>query len=334
MKILILGLGRMGQRYVSTFKNQFGADMHLTTVDPQNPEIEANQRFTDITQIPTTQTFDLAVDARPNRQRFETLKALVARKIPKIIVEKPHAGSLSESQKMRDLIASATHSEVMIPFYRRYSPIFDPKTLNKLDAGNLVHISMTAGAIGLGCNGVHLLDAANHLFHSTPTSVMASLNLNSIESPRGPEFLDHGGTLVVEYSHRRKLTLNILNMSSAGATSAFYFENGKILMNENQNSFWKWYRRSSENQALPMYRTHMDQEVAPPFDYNLNLFQMMEEGISSFLKDASTSPSLEEAHTVLETIALAIESSESGQIQRWPIEGLQSKLGELRFNFT
>jgi predicted dehydrogenase len=334
MKVLIVGLGKMGERYQTVLQKLFSEDFELTVVDPKKPIICKADVYENIHHVPKEKKFDLAIDSRPNYERLDTLKRLVERKVPKVIVEKPHATSLLESKQMIQLIKSQDTTQVMIPFYRRFSPFFDINFLNRIDAGELKCITITSGAIGIGCNGVHLLDSANNMMCENPISVYADMEMDSIFSPRGPEYSDHSGVLIVEYPNKRRLTLNVIANSSAGISTGYFFEHGKILINEQQQPFWKWYRRSEEHISLPIHRTHLEKEITTPEDYSLDLFDLIKAGINTFIKTPDKVPNLESAHRVLETIALGIESSFLCRKVNWHEKLVFKSLESKPFSFT
>jgi predicted dehydrogenase len=316
VNFLILGQGRMGQRYSHVLRELYPA-ANLYLVDPREPaaKVSGANYFLSLESLQGNLQFLMAVDARPNLQRAESLRQLAAMGIKNIIVEKPHARSLAESQKMQD-IQSEFGLKVMVPFYRDFSEHFAAETIQRLGGGRLVSISMQSGAIGIGCNGVHLIRLCNFLMSASPKSVWAMLEKAPISSPRGPQFKDFGGLIVLQYSDERKAILNLSAASNVGIVTDLQFENGRILAVETSKQSWRWFRGNPVTQDNPIYKTHGEQEIEAPFPYKIDLFELMKGGITSFI-GGKPYPSLNQAHEVLRVVALAVESSKFSSLLPW-----------------
>jgi predicted dehydrogenase len=323
-KVLILGYGRMGARYHEVL-NSIYPSAEFTIVDPKyNGPLRG---YSSLDQVSAAELFDLAVDARPNDQRLFYLKRLAEIGIKKIIVEKPHARTIEESSQMIE-IAEKFQLRVMMPYYRRLGPIFQKEIFEKAGFGDIQNIQVSAGAIGLGCNGVHIIDIANYLLESEPVEIFASLKVDSIESPRGSQFLDTSGIVHIGYSNDKKLILNIDDKNANGSVMILNFDYGRILIKEPPFD-WEWYLLPESSRDGVMYRTHREIKVQPPFVYELDLLKMMKQGISDFCRGAS-SPSLRDGHQVLKMVAMAYHSSELKKVVSFK-DSIDTKL---QFNFT
>ncbi len=328
MNVLLIGYGRMGQRYERVARKLFGKNLNLFVIDPLAEEVADAKVFRSLEDVPPDIPFQLGIDAHPNYGRLQILEKLGQRGVKKVIVEKPSAKSLNESQKMLT-VADQLNIDVFLPFFRRYHQ-YQSENLEKLDAGKLCHIQVTCGAIGLGCNGVHLIDMASSLFGAFPSHVNAQLKMNSIVSPRGPQYMDHGGTLWVHYPNG-EMSLNILSQSAMGVQLQLLFENGRILVTEQlPKAAWHWWRR--EEQTLPLYRTNMEVEVTPPEPWSASLEDTMEHAIGEFLK-GGPHPGLKEGHATLATIASAILSTDSHG-RAVTLSEAEKHLGDYEFHFT
>lgn len=338
MNVLLIALGRMGQRYVTALQQAFGDSLNLTTVDPfvTDGVAESAQHYTDITDVPADIPFDLAIDARPNIDRPGMLKALVSRAIPYIILEKPSASSVAEIAEMEHFISSLGDKtpKVMVPFYRRFLPAYQPEALSQLDAGDLRHIHATSGAIGLGCNGVHLLDLANWLFGCHPISVSAMLQEDTVPSPRGEQFEDLGGSLLCRYPCGGQLSLTILANSMVGITQQFTYERGKILLTDTPPIQWQWFKQPKSETGeweSPIYHTHREQAVEPAEPYQMDLVGLMTTGINALVNNQPV-PTLTDGAATLKTIAMAMAASRTGHTQHW--DTCTDRIADTQFKFT
>ena len=304
MKVLLIGCGRMGQRYVAALTSLFPA-LELTTVDPQTKLPESRHHFANLDEV-VSQDFVLAIDAATNERRSERFERMLSWRIPHILIEKPHAQSLRESAHML-AAAARTQARVMVPFYRRFAAHYAAATLAQLGAGRLTGLTITSGAIGIGCNGVHYLDLANYLFGGQPLGIFADLSFDSIGSPRGPQFSDFGGTIYMRYADGN-CTINVDPASSRGVVVDLSFEYGKVVLHKQREPRWFWYARNGDDRSGPMSRTHLEQEVTPATALDLDLLDLIRKGLLALLGDAAF-PSLAEGHVVLNQVQTAFDSA-------------------------
>lgn len=321
----------MGQRYQRVLAKMFQGDVTFTTVDPKGAPTESTStHYADLSLVPSHLSFDLGIDARPNQDRLSLFKEMTRRNIPHIVVEKPSATSLRESRLMMEHHASLpSPPRVLVPFYFRFAREFSEATLSQLKAGPLQSFVMASGAIGIGCNGVHMLDLASHLFKGVPEHVYGHLALDAISSPRGEQFRDHGGVMHLHFP-KGEFILQILPHSAAGSTMSLLFEHGKVVVMEQQDSPWFWFRQPEETWSLPYFRTHQESSVPPPFNFAPHIEEMMTAGLKALLSHDPI-PELQDGHNALKMIALAIASSRERRVLDWKEDGAAD---DITFRFT
>jgi predicted dehydrogenase len=333
MQVLLIALGRMGNRYKNALQRHFSEGLSLVTVDPKMPTDQAQQHYATLDEVPESIAFDLAIDARPNQDRLLVFQALLKRNIPHLIIEKPHAASLNESAEMLTLLkAHKNPPKVLMPFYERYGRHYQPDVLTQLDAGPLQSIVISSGAIGLGCNGIHFIDLANHLFQAEPLEVYAHLQTDSIPSPRGPQFMDHSGTLVVRYPEGKEFLLHMRPDSSAGCNITLLHRHGKIQILEQIEPVMHWLRQPKETWNDPFYRTHREAQIEPPCTFEKDLEDHM---IPTALRDLLAGgdfPNIHDGHRALRVIALAMASHLERRPLAWQNDSFVVE--ELAFQFT
>jgi predicted dehydrogenase len=134
--------------------------------------------------------------------------------VRKILLEKP----LEQSrQRVRELIGTASNSRAAVwcNHYRRTLRSFEPLRL----AGGPFIISVSSGAIGLGCNGIHWIDFALHLTgQESGTLLFGEIDPTPIGSGRGAQFRDYGGRGVFGFPDGSRLYLSSAATSSAPTT--------------------------------------------------------------------------------------------------------------------
>jgi hypothetical protein len=138
-------------------------------------------------------------------ERFQRVLALG---VERILVEKPVEQSRARA---RALIAAGEKASVWSNHYRRALAAYAP-----LRGRGPFVITVTSGAIGLGCNGIHWIDFALYLTASdTGALLFGEIDSTPIRSGRGPQFLDYGGRGLFSFPDGSRLFL-----SSAAASSA------------------------------------------------------------------------------------------------------------------
>jgi predicted dehydrogenase len=333
VKVLLVALGRMGNRYKDALERHFSDNLMLVTVDPKMPTEPSQRHYACIADVSEDLRFDLAIDARPNQDRLLMFEQFLRREIPHLVIEKPHAVSLLESSRMIAMLeARENRPRILMPFYERYGRHYKPESLNQLDAGALRSLVVSGGAIGLGCNGIHYIDLANHLLGSKPVEVYAHLVPDSIPSPRGAQFRDHAGTLYVRYDNGGEFILGMRADSSAGSNLTLLYEHGKIQILEQIEMFWAWYRQPEETWQDPPYRTHREVRQEPPCAFEKDLVdQMIPEALADLLAGRSI-PDIYDGHAALRVITLAMIS----HMERRPVAWNEDcpLISEVSFQFT
>ncbi|WP_303673620.1 hypothetical protein [Vampirovibrio chlorellavorus] len=332
MKVLLVALGRMGCRYRDVLQKHFGDGLSLVTVDPRLATDTATNHYNRLEEIPETLRFDLAIDACPNENRLSRFQEFLKRNIPYLVIEKPHAASLLESSQMIALLeAHPSPPKILMPFYERYGQHYAPDTLAQLNAGPLKSVVISSGAIGLGCNGIHYIDLANALFAQEPTEIYARLLTDSVPSPRGPQFMDHAGTILVNYP-AGEFILHMRPDSSVGSNITLIYEHGKIQLLEQIEMAWHWYRQPDATWDDPFYRTHRELSMTPPCAFEKDLVdRMMPQAIQDLLNDRVV-PDIYDGHRALRVIALAMASHLDKRPLSWNTE--DSPVNALTFQFT
>lgn len=328
MKIIVVGLGRMGQRYLRVLRDLYPTNTEIYAVDPTTPSVGDVTAVQSIDQIPSGD-FDLGIDCHPNQNRLEVLQNFIDRGIRKVIVEKPLAASWSEALAINSL-AKQHRVHIFSPFYNRYAEHFSHHSFSALDAGNLLTVSISGGALGLGCNGIHYIDLCNYFFNSNPSNIFSTLSTNSLTSPRGEKFRDHGGLVVLQYPKGRA-SIDFSSESYMGICLHLVFERGRILIHDQLNPQWFWYRQPDELRGQPLYRTSNEIPVAPPISYGAGIESLMKLALPIFLTGSSETPGVTEGLNALKAIGLAMASNTVRRTVGWNEEQL---LENMTFSFT
>ncbi len=261
MNILLIGAGRMGIRHL---RGTMGLNASVTVVDPR-PEAIAEatkvhresgasssiRGFPHISAV-LEKTFDAAILSSTAQGRLEIFQAVMAKRIPHILVEKPVEQSRARFREFLNAAATGG-TTVRCDFYRRTLPFYDRfRNLNQPFA-----LSVTGGAFGLGCNGIHWIDFAAHLSRSRKGRLLfGRIDETLIESGRGPLFGDLGGHGVFEFENGSRLDLQSIAQSSAPVVATLTFPGMQIVVDQDQDLAIIHERQPSSN--MPNYRYGAD----------------------------------------------------------------------------
>jgi predicted dehydrogenase len=220
MKVLLLGGGRMGQRHLN------GILEHASSVSLIEPKQEAKDicraivsdyagiNYTDyysIEDLTSPLQYDLAILSGTAVGRLEQFSSLVGLGIKTFLIEKPLEQSRARTHEILEL-AVKSDVKVWSNHYRRcldaYSKLRDLK--------QPLIISVTSGAMGLGCNGIHWIDFALYLTgQQKGTLLFGEVDEMAIGSGRGPGFRDYGGRAIYGFPDGSRLFISSTASSSA-----------------------------------------------------------------------------------------------------------------------
>ncbi len=270
MKVLLIGAGRMGQRHLRGMKDLVS---RVVVVDPEPAApgiVEALLREHDIgvkasyarelNGVLDGRDIDAAIVASTADHRLDALKWLAERGVKRVLMEKPLAQSRARLEEVID-IAEAAEIDVHCNFYRRYLPAFQPIRERHAGKRQPLHVAVTAGAVGLGCNGMHWIDFAMYLCGANSGKLLfGELQEVPIASGRGPQFRDFGGTGVFAFPDGSRLVLTVIAHSSAGASCVIYESNDATLIDQEDDLIITYTRAPQSNKPAYLYGQDYDRK--------------------------------------------------------------------------
>ena len=265
-RAFVSAMGAMGRRHA---KGLIRAGFDVITVDP-NPAVldiarrELHEAGLDSRKLRMvdnlTGGFVVALFTETTPDRLANFsRFLEAASADRILLEKPLSANPAEYDQF--LKIARTHGVAKITqvnFIRRTWPHL--QTLADMcSREKQFSMTLNGGAGGLGCNGIHYLDAFLFLSgEEIPSIRWVALSQNMIASGRGQQFEDFGGDFVLE-GLRGRLLASLSADSSAGVVMTVCGEHFMAQMDYVTRQ-WKVIRRKLES-ALPYYRYGADYEV-------------------------------------------------------------------------
>ncbi len=206
MKAAVVGLGPHGRRIVDVLRDFDGLEL-AAVVDRSEtalssvelpPDVARCRSDEDLWSRGDTPVVCIATNG-PSHSAL-AVKAMDAG-ARYLLVEKPMACSLAECNQIQEH-ARATGTRVAVDHGRRHAPIYQwlRERIASGDWGQVRAIWMQRPDIGLGCNGTHSFDTAMYLADAKVERVTGWVDEPIKKNPRGEQFRDPGGLVVMELS--------------------------------------------------------------------------------------------------------------------------------------
>ena len=216
MQAVILGAGRMGQRYIDICRRCDVEVVGLTDIS-QDALISAKNLYSLADDV-IFQNFDsvfestnaqLAIIATTAPSHFDYARRAIENGIGFILCEKPVVTNLNDYERLLDLVENegtyfaVNHQMRHIEEYKNLK-----KRLVHNDLGELVSMSVIGGNAGISMNGTHFLELFNFLTGEKLDRVSGWFDKEVQANPRGMQYCDPGGTLKGYTKTKKYLTIN------------------------------------------------------------------------------------------------------------------------------
>ena len=234
---IVVGLGRMGCRHVQALQKLgcpriLGFDPYLKSKGDAGP---VGVDLVDSLTAAAAFAPELAVIASTGPSHLENLRALLKEcPVRFVLCEKPLAGSVEDGLAMRDLCAEMG-ARLAVNFIRRYTTAYqDLATIARAGElmGPFVSMTVTSGAGGMACNGIHYMDLARYLFGSEAVSVSAFSRDLHLPVTRGSQFEDPGLYAVVNFSSGQRIFLDFSDDFGLAQHVEICAEQGRVFIDE------------------------------------------------------------------------------------------------------
>lgn len=200
----VIGAGPHGRRIMDALQQMEQVELH--TVVDRSPEVLESltlspvvQRFTDVEALFAEGAPELVCVATNGPSHAPLVTKAIAAGARFVMVEKPMACSPTECDQM--IAAASQHGvRLSVDNSRRHDPMYRwlRTRIRSGEWGALRSISIQRPGIGLGCLAIHSFDLVSFLSDRQCRQVTAWVDDPVGLNPRGREFNDPGGTVVME----------------------------------------------------------------------------------------------------------------------------------------
>ncbi|MCU0440312.1 MAG: Gfo/Idh/MocA family oxidoreductase [Raineya sp.] len=250
MKVIVIGVGRMGTRHAQGLL-QVAAIEELVLVDMKEEALE-NAKNTLSPQstkklsfiilenfLSTPPQADIVIDASTAQNRTERLENILKTNCKYILIEKPLGQSLEQVEELI-YFSKKQNTPIFVNLNMRMYDVFRKirQDLQKLpQLQGFANISVNTGTLGIGANGIHYLDLCMFLLDANKTELVAGeIEETIIPSGRGSNFGDFGGWAMIKFfkdnTYKGRLQISMSSESTVFGSWEIVAPHGRIQFNE------------------------------------------------------------------------------------------------------
>jgi predicted dehydrogenase len=258
---VLVGAGRMGTRHISAALLN-GMEVVGVFDTNFNRAISAVTDNSLSTAIVYSDFLDMLIDTRPANVIISTTAESHAQYtlqaaefgVSRILCEKPMSTSVSSAKQMIDACINS-NTQLLINHQVRFSERY--RTIKNLvqsgNFGEISHISVVTGNIGLAMGVSHYIDLCQMIFDESWERVMFLKDSAGPSNPRGERFYDPGGFLIAETISGKRATFSFGVNHGHGMATTLMGPWGSIYSNDISGEISAHWR-SEENRDLPSTR--------------------------------------------------------------------------------
>ncbi len=233
MKTAIIGLGPHGKRLFEAAKSIEGLEMDAV-VDANPTAIEGLEvacKFNDYGKMLAEYNPDLVIISTNGPSHFPLAKQAIEHGVKKLLITKPLTCTLEDGIQLKDL-AQKHGVSIAVDHGLRFDPTYNwIKTQIGLGTwGEFLQMNIMRNGIGLGCLATHSFDLSNFLFDQHPIAVTGWVDQSYKANPRGAQFVDPGGLVVLDYGQDRKTVVSQIEKAAGPMIVQLFFELARVVV--------------------------------------------------------------------------------------------------------
>lgn len=241
IKAAIIGLGPHGMRMLQSV-SQIELIKLVAVVD--HDEAKLNQKLVvnsgalklkDLAEL-WKHKIELLMIATNGPSHFAICMEGIRNGITHLLISKPMTTSVSDAIAINKA-AAEKNVRVCVDHILRYDDTYQWIKLQILNNrwGNLRRLYLQRPGIGMGCLGVHSFDMANYLTGKQPEKVTAWIDKPVGKNPRGEQFVDPGGLVVIDYGDGLRATVDQIEDGSGPPVTEMVFKYARVRVDEKNN---------------------------------------------------------------------------------------------------
>lgn len=237
LKTAVIGLGPHGKRLVEcVLKNRRTELAAVVDRDMNKLDFEklpaGTNRIADVSQL-WNEEIDVALIATNGPSHASIAIQALDSGIKYIMVTKPVATTLADAKAIVQA-GRKENARIVVDHGLRYDKTYEWIIGSQVAGlfGELKTIYIQRPGIGLGCLGVHSFDLANAIAQSAPLFVSGWVDNPLGENPRGANFIDPGGLVVITYENGVRAVISQVEDGAGPMSVELNYTGAKIQIDE------------------------------------------------------------------------------------------------------
>jgi predicted dehydrogenase len=240
IKAAVVGAGQHGRRVLQALGDE-GVEV-VAVVDSRQEALDlattssACRKLQDATLLWTEAQLDLVCIATNGPSHAPLALAAIAAGVPRVMIEKPMACSVSDCDRLLEA-AARVGTRLAVNQSRRHDPFYRwvREQVRSGRWGAPLSLWIQRPGIGLGCLGTHSFDLAAFLFDTAPRKVSGWIDTPHGRNPRGEQFKDPGGLVVMDFGEERRAVVAQLEAGAGPMSVELDLSGARIRIDEKLN---------------------------------------------------------------------------------------------------
>jgi predicted dehydrogenase len=323
-KFGIIGYGRMGQRYENVLSKM---NIKIEFICDKKEIKSRYKKFNDYKKAIDANDVDGIIISTTGPSHFDIIEYAIKNDIKYIICEKPFVTSVADADKVISLLTKS-NSRIAINYSRRYSKsyqrLWDDLCKQKI-IGEISSIIITSGAGGLSAIGTHFIDLCSFFFQSKMESVYAIPIDRKLKNPRGEEFEDPGGCVVLKFQDNKRAFLDLGDDLGIQPIIEILGEYGRVVIDDINDTILI-YSRSKEDFEKPKHLYSLPNPIIKNELLSMgSMEKMIENMINNILSEDEILSSALSAKEKVETYSAIRKSFDTFQVVNLPLDDIYYK---------
>lgn len=320
MKAAIIGFGPHGKRILQALGRI--EQIEIAGVVDANPdvlkssEVPGEKRFERTSDLYSTcPEVDVLCIATNGPSHAPLTTEAITKGVKYILVEKPMACSVKDCLAMEKM-ATEKNVRLGVDKINRHDEVYQwlRQKLVSGEFGKLRSIYIQKPGIGLGCLGTHSFDLANYLADQLPVRVTGWVDKPVGKNPRGEQFVDPGGLVIIEYHDGTRAIVEQIEDGAGPLTIEIHCTAARVLYDP-KNAFLDVRVRDLSVKPGPG-KPPVYNAVALPRDLNLkgDMLKQVEAVIRELISDKPMSIDARFGRSAVEVLSAAYVSHQKENI--------------------
>lgn len=175
--------------------------------------------------------------------------------------------------------------------------------------GELKRMYIQRPGIGLGCLGVHSFDIANFIVGSTPKTVTGWVDEPVRKNPRGEQFVDPGGTVVMQYDNGVRVVVDQIEEGSGPQSIEMNFKYARVKLDDKLGTL-EVVSKDRNFVPGPNKRPVLDRQVNPHIEsFKIDTVELLERMLKELVSDEAVLADGDVGQKAVEILAAAYISN-------------------------